>query len=144
MKLNHKRLPWHGWIIGLILLFYSTFSAYDYVMSIAEGETYYRSSGMTEAQVEYFMNLPVWVIIAWTVSVWGMFLATVTLLFRNKISHIFFSVSVVGTLFYILYVFGLSNGQEAMGAIWPAPIIIAVISAAMIYYSKRLLVTSKS
>ena len=144
MKNRRKILPWHGWILGLILLLYGSFSAYDYIMSIIEGENYYRSSGMTEAQVEYFMNLPVWAIIAWTLSVWGILLAAVSLLFRYKISILFFSLSLIGTLLYILYVFGLSDGQEAMGAIWPAPIIIAAISAAMIYYSKRLLSYVKS
>ena len=107
-------------------------------MSITQGKAFYLASGMTEAQVEYFMNFPIWATVAWTASVWGMFLAAIFLLLRRKTSLIFFSVSLAGTLLYILYVFGLSNGREAMGAIWPAPIVIAAITAGMIYYCRRM------
>ncbi len=136
-KEKRKPLKWHGWIIGIILLLYSSFSVYDYVKSIFLRETYILESGMTEFQIEYFTNFPIWVTIAWTVSVWGLFLATIALLLRIRIAFILFLISLIGTLVYVLYAFGLSEGREAMGVIWPAPIIITVIIAAMAFYCKK-------
>lgn len=136
-KAIHKPLKWHGWIIGFILFVYSSLSVYDYLKSIFLKEVYFLDSGMTEFQIEYFANFPIWVTIAWTVSVWGLFLATIALLLRIRIAFILFLVSLIGTLVYVLYAFGLSEGREAMGVIWPAPIIITVIIAAMVFYCKR-------
>lgn len=106
-------------------------------MSIVQGADYFVASGMTPSQVEYFLNFPVWATVAWTVSVWGMLLATIAFLLRARITFILFTVSLTGTLLYILYVFVLSEGREAMGVIWPAPLFIAGITAAMIFYSKK-------
>ncbi|WP_405381938.1 hypothetical protein [Maribacter sp. LLG6340-A2] len=134
---THKPLKWHGWVIGIILFVYSSFSVYDYLMSILLKKAYYVESGMTEFQIQYFTNFPVWVIIAWTISVWGLFLATIALLLRIRIAFILFIFSLIGTLAYVLYAFALSEGREAMGVIWPAPIIITIIIAAMVFYCKK-------
>lgn len=135
---TNRPLKWYGWVIGFILFVYSSFSVYDYVMSLFQGEAYFLESGMTARQIAYFTSFPIWATIAWTLSVWGLFFATITLFLRIRIAFILFLTSLIGTLAYILYVFGLSEGREAMGVIWPAPIIIAIIIAAMVFYSKRL------
>jgi hypothetical protein len=138
LKKERFPLPWHGWIFGIILFLFGSFSAYDYVMSITQGETFYRASGMTETQVAYYMNFPSWATVAWTISVFGMFLASAALLLRFRIAFILFAISLAGSLLYIIYVFGLSKGRDAMGVIWPAPLVIAAITAAMIFYCVRL------
>ncbi|HDZ13914.1 hypothetical protein LCGC14_1133800 [marine sediment metagenome] len=137
LRVEHKRLKWHGWVIGFILFVYSSFSLYDYVMSILLKEAYFVDSGMTEFQIEYFTNFPIWVTIAWTVSVWGLFLATIAFLLRIRIAFILFLISLIGTLLYVIYTFGLSEGLEAMGVIWPAPILITIVIAAMALYCKK-------
>ena len=136
-KVKHKSLKWHGWILGIILFLYSSFSVYDYLMSALYKDVYFLESGMTEFQIAYFSNYPIWVTIAWTISVWGLFLATIALLLRMRIAFILFIISLIGTMANVLYAFGLSEGREAMGIIWPAPIIITVIIASMVVYSKR-------
>ena len=137
---ENKKLKWYGWVIGFLLLVYSSFSVYDYIMTVRYGKTYFLESGMTEFQIEYFINYPIWVTIAWTLSVWGLFLATIALLLRIRVAFILFLISLIGTLANILYAFGLSDGRVAMGVIWPAPIIIALIIGAMVFYSKRFFV----
>jgi len=138
VKKERLSLPWHGWVFGIILLLFGLFSAYDYVMSITQGEAFYRASGMTEGQIAYYTNFPIWATAAWTMSVWGIFLAAAALLLRFRIASILFAISLTGSLLYIVYVFGLSNGRDAMGVIWPAPLVIAAITGAMIYYCRRL------
>ena len=136
-RVRHRSLPWHGWLIGIILLLYSSFSVYDYLMSALYKDEYFLESGMTEFQIAYFSNYPIWVTIAWTLSVWGLFLATIALLLRMRIAFVLFIISLIGTLANVLYAFGLSEGREAMGIIWPAPLIITLVIAAMVLYSKR-------
>ena len=137
-RVEHKPLKWHGYVIGIILFIYSSFSVYDYEMSISQKENYFLDSGMTDSQISYFTNFPLWVTIAWTVSVWGLFFATIAFLLRIRIAFILFLISLIGTLLYVIYTFGLSKGIEAMGVIWPAPIIITIVIATMAFYCKKI------
>lgn len=135
---NNVKLPWHGWVLGGIFLLYSIAAAFDYVMSMYQGASYYRASGMTESQIMYFSSVPAWAVIGWTLSVWGGLLGSMALLFRRRFAGILFSVSLVGGLVYILHVLVLSAGREAMGVLWLMPIILAAITAALIFYCRRL------
>ena len=131
-------LPWHGWLVGGIFLLYSLAAAFDHVMSLSKGETFYRASGMSEAQVVYFSSVPVWAIIGWTLSVWCGLFASLALLFRHRSAGALFFVSLLGGLIYMLHVLILSAGREAMGVLWVMPIVIAVITTAIIFYCQRL------
>lgn len=131
--------PWHGWVFGGIFLLYSVAAAYDYIMSVGVGESYYRASGMTESQVVYFSSVPDWAVVGWTLSVWGGLFGSLALLFRHRIASTLFAVSLLGSLGYILYVLGLSAGREAMGVLWLMPIILAAFTVALIFYCRQLL-----
>ena len=131
-------LPWHGWLVGGIFLLYSLAAGFDHIMSLSQGETFYRASGMSEAQIVYFSSVPVWAIIGWTLSVWGGLFGSLALLFRHRFAGVFFSASLLGGLLYILHVLVLSAGREAMGVLWLMPIIIAAITAAIIFYCQGL------
>ncbi|HMW49075.1 MAG TPA: hypothetical protein PKD17_18645 [Cellvibrionaceae bacterium] len=134
-----QRLPWHGWTLAVIYLLYSLAAAFDYVMSFVQGADYYRASGMTDAQVVYFSSLPMWVLAAWTLSVWGGLLAPLALMARRRFSRELFVLSLLGVLLYILYTLVLSAGREAMGGLWFMPIAIAVITAGFIVYCHQLI-----
>ncbi|HEY6529806.1 MAG TPA: hypothetical protein VIZ65_14020 [Cellvibrionaceae bacterium] len=125
--------------MGGIFLLYGLVAAYDYVMSLSQGAVYYRASGMSQMQVEYFSSIPAWAIIGWTLSVWGGLFAALALFFRRRFSQVLFLLSLVGGLIYITHVLVLSAGREAMGVLWLMPIIITVITAAMVFYCQRLI-----
>lgn len=135
-----SNLPWHGWVLGGIFLLYSIAATYDYIMSLAVGVSYYRASGMSDAQINYFSSIPDWAVVGWTLSVWGGLLGSFALLFRHRTASTLFAVSLLGSMGYILYTLGLSAGREAMGALWLMPIILAAITTALIFYSRRLLI----
>lgn len=137
-------LPWHGWLLGGIFLLFGLASAFDYVMSFVQGEAYYRASGMTDFQVAYFSSVPEWAIIGWTLSVWGSLFAGLALLLRNRFASALFATSLFGGLLYMLYTLVLSAGKDAMGVLWVMPIIIALFTGFMIFYSQRLLKYSRS
>jgi hypothetical protein len=136
---THQSLPWHAWVLGLVFLLFGLASGFDHVMSISQGESYYRASGMTEKQVIYFSSVPLWAVLAWTASVWGGLLGAGAILLHRRIALPLFAISVAGSLVYILYSFGLSAGQEAMGLLWPMPILVMVLTAGMIFYCGRLI-----
>lgn len=131
-------LPWHAWILGVLFLLFGLASAFDHVMSIAQGESYYRASGMSEQQVVHFSAVPFWAMLAWTASVWGSLLGAGALLLRRRYAVQLFAVSIAGSLVYIVYSFALSAGREAMGVIWPMPFIITALTTGMVLYCKRL------
>lgn len=127
-------LPWHTWVLGLIFLLFGLASGFDHVMSITKGESYYRASGMTEEQIVYFSSVPLWVVIAWTASVWGSLFGASALLLRRRIALQLFTISVAGSLAYILYSYLLSEGQAAMGILWPMPFVVTALTVGMIFY----------
>jgi len=133
-----KRLPWHGWLVAGIFLLYSLGAAFDYAMSFARGAEYFRASGMNEDQVAYFSQLPLWVLLGWTLSVWGGLLAALALLARSRLSRPLFGLSLVGGLMYIVYTLVLSAGREAMGDVWFMPLLIAAFTAGLILYCQQL------
>ncbi len=137
-KSKKSGLPWHAWLLGGILLLYGVAAAYDYAMSIYQGEIYYRASGMTDAQIAYFLAVPIWAVVGWTLSVWGSLFGAVALFLRHRLAVGFFAVSVIGGLIYILYVLVLSAGREAMGDLWLMPLVLAAITTAMTFYCYRL------
>lgn len=128
-------LPWHAWVMGSIFLLYGMASAFDYVMSVLQGEAYYRASGMTDFQVAYFSNIPTWAKIGWTLSVWGGLVGSLALLLRRRLAVWLFIASLLGSLMYMLHTLVLSAGKEAMGAIWFMPFIISGVTLVMIFYS---------
>ena len=132
-------LPWHAWLIGGVFLLYGLASAFDYVMSLLQGEAYYRASGMTDSQVVYFSSVPLWAMVGWTLSVWGGLFASCALLFRRRSAVFFFATSLLGSLIYIFYTFVLSAGKDAMGGIWFMPFVISGLMLFMIFYSAGLI-----
>lgn len=135
---TNPRAPWHLWVIGGLMLLWSVLTAFDYVMSLAQGEAYMRSSGMTDSQVLYFSTLPLWVTLAWTASVWGGVVGVLALLLRRKLAIAGFVASLAGTCGYILYTLILSGGKSAMGAMWFMPMVIGVLTVALTAYAYRL------
>ena len=131
-------LPWHAWLLGGIFLLYGAAAAYDYSMSLSQGEVYYRASGMTEFQIAYFSAVPAWAVVGWTLSVWCGLFGSIALLLRHRFSVNLFLASFTGGLIYILHVLVLSDGREAMGVLWLMPIVISAVTIAMVLYCRRL------
>lgn len=132
------RMPWHGWLLGGVLLLYGLAAAFDHVMSLAQAEDYYRASGMSDMQVAYFSAQPGWAIAGWTLSVWAGLLGAVAMLLRRRLAGLLFALATAGSLVYITHVLVLSNGREAMGVLWAMPLVLAGLMALMVPYSRYL------
>lgn len=132
-------LPWPAWLAGGLFLLYSLAAGFDHVMSLAQGATYYRNSGMSESQVAFFTAVPLWAVAGWTLSVWGGLCGSAALLLRRRVATGLLAVSLAGSAVYMLHVLVLApGGREAMGVLWAMPMILGVLTAVLVGYCARL------
>ncbi|MDI1326470.1 MAG: hypothetical protein PSV23_06690 [Brevundimonas sp.] len=131
-------VPWHLWAVGVISLLWNGFGAYDFVMSITQGEAYWRASGMTDAMIAYYNAMPAWMYGPWVVGVWGAVAGSILLLLRNRYAVHLFALSLLGALISLLYgaVIDKAPPPPAEMAImaW-MPYVIALIAAFLAWYA---------
>lgn len=129
--------PWHLWAAGVISLLWNAFGGYDFVMSVTQGETYWRASGMTDAMVAYYNAMPPWMYVPWVLGVWGAVAGSVLLLMRNKLAVPAFGLSLLGAVGSLAY--GLANPMpplpEAMAMMSYMPWVIVLIAAVLAAYA---------
>jgi hypothetical protein len=114
-QLEGTATPLHLWIVGGLGLLWNGFGAYDYLMSKLQGEPYFRQMGLTDAQIAYMGNFPLWMMFVWPIGVWGGVLGTILLLRRSRTAAPVFLVSLIAFLVSLFYTYALSNGAEVMG-----------------------------
>lgn len=129
--------PWHLWAAGVISLLWNAFGGYDFVMSVTQGEAYWRASGMTDAMVAYYNAMPTWMYVPWVLGVWGAVAGSVLLLMRNKLAVPAFGLSLLGAVGSLAY--GLANPMpplpEAMAMMSYMPWVIVLIAAVLAAYA---------
>jgi len=131
---NKPGTPWHFWAVAVVLVLWNGLATFDYVSSVVQGEDYYESSGMTAGQVAYFSTLPMWVTMAWTVSVWGGLAGAIAFLLRRRFAGLLLGTAAAATAGYVLHAYVLSEGRAAMGVMWPMPAIVTVILVCLVGY----------
>jgi hypothetical protein len=127
-----SRTPWHLWLVGTIAVLFNAIGVYDYVMTMTQGSAYLAGAGMTADQIAHYMDMPLWMRVAWTVGVWGAFLASVLLLLRNRLTPMVFAISLAAFLVSLVYTYVLTNGGEILGA--RMAITSAVITALLLFF----------
>lgn len=129
------RTPWHLWVVGVIALLWNGFGCFDYTMTQTQGDVWLTTAGMTEAQIAYFHTTPMWAHAVWAIGVWGGLLGGILLLLRRRWATLVFIVSFLGWLAGAIYAFGMSNGMEAMGSMWPMQVVIGAACVFFIWYA---------
>ena len=129
------KTPWHLWVVGVVALLWNSFGCVDYTMTQTQGDAWLTSMGMTEAQMAYFHAMPAWTHGAWAIGVWGGLLGALLLLLRRKWATPVFVVSFLGWLAGAVYAFGMSDGMEAMGSMWPMQVVIGAACVFFIWYA---------
>jgi uncharacterized membrane protein YecN with MAPEG domain len=129
--------PWHVWAVGVISLLWNAFGGYDFVMSVTQGETYWRASGMTDAMIAYYNAMPTWMYVPWVLGVWGAVAGSILLLLRSRFAVHAFALSLVGAVVSLAY--GLMNPMPelppAMAAMAWMPYVIVVVAAFLAWYA---------
>ena len=126
------KTPWHLWLVGVIAVLFNAIGAFDHVMSTVQGSSYMASAGMTPAQIAHYQEMPLWMMAAWAIGVWGAMLGSVLILLRNKLAFAVFAVSLAAFLVNLLYTYVLTDGGEIMGK--PMAITSAVITVLLLFF----------
>ena len=129
------KTPWHLWVVGVLALLWNSFGCVDYTMTQTRQDEWFAQMGMTAAQLEYFNAMPAWTHAAWAIGVWGGALGAILLLLRRKWAMPVFVVSFLGWLAGAVYAFGMSDGMETMGPMWPMQIVIGGACVFFIWYA---------
>lgn len=131
------KTPWHLWLVGVLSLLWNGFGGYDFIMTNTQGEAYMRASGMTQPMIDYFLAMPTWMYVPWTLGVWGAIAGSVLLLLRMKWAVHAFGLSLIGAV--VSLVFGLMNPMPGlppeMAVMKFMPWIIAAIAAFLLWYA---------
>lgn len=98
-----RSTPWHLWVVGVLSLLWNAFGGYDFTMSMTQGETYWRASGMTDAMVAYYHAMPTWMYVPWVLGVWGAVIGSILLLMRSRFAVHAFALSLLGAVVSLLY-----------------------------------------
>lgn len=130
-------VPWHLWVVGVLTLLWNGYGAYDFVMSVTQGEAYWRASGMTDAMIAYFNAMPAWMYGPWVAGVWGAVAGSILLLLRSRFAVHAFVLSLLGALGNLIY--GLMNPMPdlppAMAAMTYMPYVIVLVAAFLAWYA---------
>ncbi len=110
---TNKKAPWHLWVVGIVGLLWNAMGAMDYIMTKTRNEQY--MSAFTPEQLDFFYGLPVWVVAAWAIAVWGAVLGCILLLLRKAIAVPVFLASFIAMVITSFHNFVLSNGLEVIG-----------------------------
>jgi hypothetical protein len=128
--------PWHLWVVGLVSLLWNAYGGYDYTMSQLQGDAYYRSSGMTDAQIAYFHSYPTWMIADWAVGVWASVVGSILLLARSRFALHAFLLSLAAVIVSLVYAYVLKPQPDVMTGMTPIMQgVITVACALFAYYS---------
>ncbi|MDQ3280282.1 MAG: hypothetical protein M3Q69_02605 [Acidobacteriota bacterium] len=127
------KAPWHLWLTAIVALLFNSIGVFDFVMAMTQGAKYMASTGMTEAQIRHYQQLPGWMTIVWAIGVWGAFIASILLLLRMKAAFTVFVISLAAFLLHLLYTYVLSNGGAVMGQ--QMAIASAVITILLLFFS---------
>ena len=93
MDATKGKAPWHLWVVGVFAVLFNSIGVFDFVMSMAQGESYMAKVGMTPEQIAHYRDMPAWMTLVWAVGVWGAFLASLLLLARRGLAFLLFVVS---------------------------------------------------
>ncbi|MEJ6791029.1 hypothetical protein BrevBR_15915 [Brevundimonas sp. BR2-1] len=133
-------VPWHLWVVGVLTLLWNGYGAYDFVMSVTQGEAYWRASGMTDAMIAYFNAMPSWMYGPWVAGVWGAVAGSILLLLRSRFAVHAFVLSLLGVLGNLIY--GLMNPMPdlppAMAAMTYMPWVIVAVAAFLAWYARAM------
>lgn len=97
------RTPWHLWVVGVVSLLWNAFGAFDFVSTITRGEAYLREMNFDQAMIDYFLAMPDWMYVPWTLGVWGAVIGSILLLLRNRFAVWAFALSLIGAVVSLVY-----------------------------------------
>lgn len=127
--------PWHLWVVGTLVLLFTLFGAYDYVMSQSGNLAYMKAMvepfGIDAAvAVDYFSGFPLWADLAWATGIWAGVGGAVLLLLRRALAYPVLLLSLAGLVLSNAY--GVANPVPGMTDTTATYATVAVVFAVML------------
>jgi hypothetical protein len=107
---NSSPRPMHLWIFGLLSLLWNSYGAYDYVMSATRNREHLAQ--FPPEMIVALDTMPVWVVAAWAIGVWGAVAGSVLLLLRSRFAVHAFALSLLGLAASTFYQFGAKIPED--------------------------------
>ena len=131
------RTPWHLWAVGVVSLLWNAYGGYDFIMTTTQGEPYLRASGFDQPMIDYFLAMPAWMYVPWTLGVWGAVAGSILLLMRSRFAVWAFGLSLIGAVVSLIY--GQAINPPPLSADLAVmaymPYVIAAIAAFLAWYA---------
>jgi hypothetical protein len=94
--IQSTRVPTWFWVAAALGLVWNLFGAMQFFATAGASVEALMKSGMTQAQADFYVKLPVWLHAAFAVGVFGGIIGCILLLLRKSSAVIVFLVSLVG------------------------------------------------
>lgn len=134
-----RNTPWHLWVVGIVAVLFNAIGAFDHTMVMLQGAAYMKSAGMGDAQIAHFQSLPMWMMAAWAVGVWGAMIGSVLILLRSGFAVWFFAASLAAFVLNLVYTYALSDGGKIMGqAMMITNVVILVLLLFFLLYARAM------
>ncbi|HNP36196.1 MAG TPA: hypothetical protein PKK10_10110 [Woeseiaceae bacterium] len=125
------------WAVGVVALLWNLIGLWVYYTNVtATPETL--SELYSDAQVEMILATPAWVTSATAIAVTAGVIGSILLLMQNRLSVLFFLVSLVAIVVQDVHVFGMTDSIDVFGkqALYLQAVVLA-ISVYLLWYSQR-------
>ena len=132
------KTPTHLWVVGILALLFNAMGAIDYLAMRFKMEAYIAQ--LTDEMLAYYDSFPVWMEIAWPLSVWSAVIGAVLLLMKNKMAITAFAVSTVAYLVAAVHTFGVNPPPEGVSTTGSTifSVVIGVQLALLWYYARAM------
>ena len=131
------KTPRHLWIVGILALLWNLVGAMDYIMTETRNEAY--MSRFTPEQLEFFYDVPAWLVAFWAIAVWGGVFGAVLILVRRKLAVPVLVVSFLCMMVTVIRNYGFAGGADIVGAFGLFfSAVVFVIALALIIYARAM------
>jgi hypothetical protein len=120
---SNTRMPKWFWAIASLGLAWNIFGVVQFLATARGTVGSLMSGGMTQAQADLYINLPMWMTVAFAAGVFGGVLGSVLLLLRKSSSAPVFGVSLIA--YVVLYIGDITQG--VFTAFGPPQVVILTI-----------------
>ena len=136
MTNSKNKISTSHWIIGVLALVWNIMGVIAYLSQAYMSEE--ALAALPEADLAYFNNLPAWVTGVFAIAVFAGTFACIGLLIKKKCSVWLFIISFVAVLAQSVYNFFIQSDLEITGSNSIMPLLVIVISAFLVWYSRNL------
>ena len=131
--MNHQQTPsgtpWHLWVVGGLLFLFNGMGAASYIATLTRFEP--MLAGQSQDVLDYYFNVPAWMMLMWGVSTVGGFLGAVLLLMRRKIAVSVMAAAWVCSVVVVAYTTAF---PPPGGGSITFPIIVLIVALVLLFY----------